>query len=438
MKLAQRALATAAAVGMTATVAYAAVPESIHITCDVDRSAFRDASRDKTEVTFRLWTAVAGGAQLGSDYTVPLEELNIMQVKTQKSGEVRKRKFYRIEGVVGSDLAPIVLDAEGEAWLDVAIGIQTLSCDLAAPTPQPRKRITSGLFALRADEAEGTDGLSCWDLNGNSACDLGTEDINTDLACDALDCAGPQGEQGPQGVDGPQGVQGPDGPQGPEGPQGADGPTGPEGPEGPEGQQGSVGSQGPQGVAGADGAQGPAGADGTDGAQGPQGPTGAGLLLVRDGAGNDIGVLISSEPNTYTIRHAGTGKLFSLSQKTDAAGIVVIAPRLIPPAAPSVRFGEIDCGGQIYISVRPGQDSGLDPNYIYIHRFLASELPDRFYAPDSVAAEGTPTLSDFDSFGCDNSADPVPLPGANSYTATELTMPFPVPIVPPLQVVPAP
>lgn len=35
----------------------------------------------------------------------------------------------------------------------------------------------------------GTAGSQCWDLNANTVCDLGTEDINLDGNCDATDCS---------------------------------------------------------------------------------------------------------------------------------------------------------------------------------------------------------------------------------------------------------
>jgi hypothetical protein len=41
------------------------------------------------------------------------------------------------------------------------------------------------------DGTDGIDGLSCWDLNGNQACDQDTEDKNIDDICNALDCKGP-------------------------------------------------------------------------------------------------------------------------------------------------------------------------------------------------------------------------------------------------------
>jgi hypothetical protein len=46
----------------------------------------------------------------------------------------------------------------------------------------------------------GSAGLACWDLNGNSTCDVASEDKNNDAACSAIDCQGPQGPQGPAGA----------------------------------------------------------------------------------------------------------------------------------------------------------------------------------------------------------------------------------------------
>ena len=46
------------------------------------------------------------------------------------------------------------------------------------------------------------DGLNCWDLNGNSVCDLDmAEDKNMDGVCDVMDCQGPSGSDGINGID---------------------------------------------------------------------------------------------------------------------------------------------------------------------------------------------------------------------------------------------
>jgi hypothetical protein len=74
-----------------------------------------------------------------------------------------------------------------------------------------------------------TNGLSCWDLNGNGIRDA-VEDTNQDGKWDAADC---KGEQGLQGI---QGVQGEAGPMGQQGEPGAAGSQGPQGPQGEPGQ----------------------------------------------------------------------------------------------------------------------------------------------------------------------------------------------------------
>ena len=52
--------------------------------------------------------------------------------------------------------------------------------------------------------------MACWDLNGDGV-GQPEEDINGDMAFNALDCQGPQGEQGVQGGQGLPGDPGEDG-----------------------------------------------------------------------------------------------------------------------------------------------------------------------------------------------------------------------------------
>ena len=56
----------------------------------------------------------------------------------------------------------------------------------------------------------GTNGLACWDLNGDGIQDP-AEDINLDGLWDAADCKGPQGETGAAGTDGTNGTNGTNG-----------------------------------------------------------------------------------------------------------------------------------------------------------------------------------------------------------------------------------
>ncbi|MBU0943475.1 MAG: hypothetical protein KJ804_14265 [Proteobacteria bacterium] len=53
------------------------------------------------------------------------------------------------------------------------------------------------------DGVDGVDGINCWDLNGNGACDLKSEDVDKNGFCTVLDCQGPEGPAGPvAGTDG--------------------------------------------------------------------------------------------------------------------------------------------------------------------------------------------------------------------------------------------
>jgi len=54
--------------------------------------------------------------------------------------------------------------------------------------------------------ADGTDGLNCWDLNGNGTADLPDEDANGDGVVDAFDCRGASGSDGSDGATGPSGL----------------------------------------------------------------------------------------------------------------------------------------------------------------------------------------------------------------------------------------
>ena len=123
----------------------------------------------------------------------------------------------------------------------------------------------------------GTNGINCWDTNGNGINDP-AEDANGDGLFNSTDCtvgiAGPQGPAGPAGATGPAGPAGATGLTGPAGPTGATGLTGPAGPAGPAGATGLTGPAGPTGPAGATGLTGPAGPTGATGLTGPAGPAG--------------------------------------------------------------------------------------------------------------------------------------------------------------------
>lgn len=97
---------------------------------------------------------------------------------------------------------------QGPAGADGAIGPQGPAGPQGPQGPQ-------GEQGLKGDTgAAGTDGLACWDLNGNGTQD-GAEDINNDGKWDVLDCKGPQGTQGEKGDTGATGATGATGPAGP-------------------------------------------------------------------------------------------------------------------------------------------------------------------------------------------------------------------------------
>src|SRR5438552_2245503 len=86
---------------------------------------------------------------------------------------------------------------------------------------------------------EGRYGVSCWDLNQDDQCNLDTEDVNHDGACDVLDCRGEHGAMGPKGDHGDVGPQGDSGAPGSQGPKGDGGGSGPQGGEGGRGEGGA-------------------------------------------------------------------------------------------------------------------------------------------------------------------------------------------------------
>ncbi len=76
-----------------------------------------------------------------------------------------------------------------------------------------------GAPGAKGDQGDpGADGISCWDLNSNNACDAADEDINGDGECTVADCAGTGG-----GTDGQNGTDGANGSDGLNGADGADG-----------------------------------------------------------------------------------------------------------------------------------------------------------------------------------------------------------------------
>jgi hypothetical protein len=109
-------------------------------------------------VKFKLWSAAAGGTQLGSDYTVPMGSLIVAKRYTEKYDSVNRRKAVRIGAVIGSDGSPVLLPADGQAWLEVMVGTTTLGCDFAATgSAIARRRLQSVPFARESSHSETCD-----------------------------------------------------------------------------------------------------------------------------------------------------------------------------------------------------------------------------------------------------------------------------------------
>lgn len=78
----------------------------------------------------------------------------------------------------------------------VLLAVVALAVNLVVPGPAGPAGTSGAAGAAGQEGASGADGLMCWDLNGNGAPDLGTEDRNLDAQVNVLDCTGPQGPPG--------------------------------------------------------------------------------------------------------------------------------------------------------------------------------------------------------------------------------------------------
>jgi hypothetical protein len=135
---------------LAAQPAFGSVPGSMEITCDVQRTPFRAAAKNQTQVTFRLWNAETSGSQCGSDHVVLMKDLVVFRQATDRFDAQKIRRFERITAVLGSDASPVQLCGGAETWLDVTVGTTTFTCDFSAdddpnnpPPPPARKRLHS-------------------------------------------------------------------------------------------------------------------------------------------------------------------------------------------------------------------------------------------------------------------------------------------------------
>lgn len=158
------ALAAGLVVAATPALAHALIPGPVALTCDVDRAAFQQATRNAKEAIFRFWTSETGAEQLGIDYAVPLDALLVTRVSPPPIGDVRRKPFYRLEAAVGDASTPLDLGS-GAVWLDVQVGATTLSCDFGRnrrsakrPAPPARRRLRNAAFRVPAEGPPGPAG----------------------------------------------------------------------------------------------------------------------------------------------------------------------------------------------------------------------------------------------------------------------------------------
>jgi hypothetical protein len=143
-------------------------PTGMEVTCEVDRSSARVATRDQTQVTFRLWTAETGGTQCGLDQVVTMPELTAVKEKRDRYDGVSAKTFWRMRAV----LPTAIVCPSSDTWIDVQIGTQTFTCDFGNPTPQARRKLQAVPFAQQASGSSGvpSGAMILWD---SGACPSG-------------------------------------------------------------------------------------------------------------------------------------------------------------------------------------------------------------------------------------------------------------------------
>ena len=190
----------------------------------------------------------------------------------------------------------------------------------------------------------------------------------------------------------------------------------------------ALGLQGPQGE------QGPAGSPGTDGKDGTQGPTGPpGQFLLLDGQNNVLGPLLRVEYSNYTFMVPTLNKLLTVTSTLVGDANVV----LFTLDQGTVFYSGPNCTGQAYVRSFGGE--GDENSLRFLNATSGSASMGRFFAPDAFVPAPTPVQSQaIGGGGNDCYVAVTSLSGPGWMTANEVTMPFPVPIARPLQIVSGP
>jgi collagen type VII alpha len=326
------------------------------------------------DLIFTLWTAPAGGSQVGPTLIV----LNANLVNGLLT--------------VDLDFGPGAFNGDGR-WLNIQV--RSPGGAGSYTTLTPRQPILPTPYALYA-------------LNGNPG------------------PAGPTGSTGAAGPSGPTGAIGAQGPTGIAGPTGVAGPTGPDGPTGANGNQGPTGAQGPTGDAGPTGATGNAGPTGPAGANAAKyivatvladgathtsiqaainqavldghGPSNQTSILIRNGVYTESlslapGIhLVSSTPGKHFFTQINGNVSYSpsIDGQVTLIGLEIAATSgdalTISSANPvqSVQLYMTDCG----ISANSGADDAVQVNC-----FLSGQTPGLIFDNSIFRTQGTATGS---------------------------------------------
>ena len=192
----------------------------------------------------------------------------------------------------------------------------------------------------------GSDGINCWDLNGDGINDA-SEDINMDGQYNGLDCQGADGVDGEDGVNGQNGSTGPSGPAGPAGADAihcwdlnGDGINDASEDVNMDGQYNGLDCQGADGEDGADGQD---GSDGQDGATGPQGPAGDPASSDGNGIYSGDGIVASATNVEITANLNFDANTFYIDGATNKVGIGTDNPTHALDV-----MGDVGISGQIY------------------------------------------------------------------------------------------
>jgi len=198
---------------------------------------------------------------------------------------------------------------------------------------------------------------------------------------------------------------------------------------------GAQGPQGPQGPTGATGAQGPQGPTGATGAQGPQGLQGlAGMFNVYDANDQLLGVALDAAGNVY-IPSLG---LFAYFLYQDCSGEGCLPS--FGPSYPYLWFSGLNCTGTAY-TVYVSQSNGISALTAYAQLLYSYNGGLVTLQPVALVPSSTNTQSYSQQPGiaCQNN------PGGEvgvaggwqvNIQAFTGTLPFNLPVTPPLQLVP--